>query len=114
MSRIILEIDAATLGTALTSMEMDRSPNGCLFKQIREFMFSNFVHCIVSICSRLCNRVADSLAAHGACNLESNSHMYLSQAPDFCNGSGFRRFVWNRCLMKTSVFCVKKRALFSR
>jgi ribonuclease HI len=38
MSRIILEIDAATLGTALTSMEMDRSPNGCLFKQIREFL----------------------------------------------------------------------------
>jgi hypothetical protein len=54
MSRIILETDATTLGTALTSMEMDQSPNGCLFKQIREFMFSNFVHCIVSICSRLC------------------------------------------------------------
>ena len=82
-SRIILETDTATPGTTLTSTENDRSPNGCLFKQIREFMFSNFVHCIVSICSRLCNRVEDSLASHGACNLKPDSHVYLSQAPDF-------------------------------
>jgi len=68
-SRIILETDTATPGTTLTSTENDRSPNGCLFKQIREFMFSNFVYCTISIFSRLCsNMVAHSLslAAHGA------------------------------------------------
>ena len=54
MTRIILETDAAVVGKAITSTTLDRSTNGCLFRQIREFMVSQFVCCTVSICSRLC------------------------------------------------------------
>ena len=77
---ILLETDEATLGNALISTEMDRSMNGCLFKQIWEYMSSHFVHCIISICSRMCNWVSHSLAAHGVCNLQAGSHEYMSQA----------------------------------
>jgi len=82
MTRIILETDAAVVGKAITSTTLDRSTNGCLFRQIREFMVSQFVCCTVSICSRLCNRVADALASFG-CTLEDGSSKYMSHIPDF-------------------------------
>ncbi|TVU38231.1 hypothetical protein EJB05_11588, partial [Eragrostis curvula] len=47
MPRIILETDAANLGRALTSDDMDLSPEGGIFKIIRSFMESNFVSCNV-------------------------------------------------------------------
>ncbi|WVZ54295.1 hypothetical protein U9M48_005117 [Paspalum notatum var. saurae] len=48
MTRIILETDSSTVGRAITSSEFDRSPNGCLFRQIRDFIASNFVQCTVN------------------------------------------------------------------
>ncbi|RLN12582.1 hypothetical protein C2845_PM09G13770 [Panicum miliaceum] len=82
MTRLVIETDAATVGRALRSTDLDRSPNGCLFSQIREFMMSQFIHCFVSVCPRSCNMVADSLVGHG-CTLEEGSCMYMSHAPDF-------------------------------
>lgn len=70
MSNIILETDASVLGQALTSDVMDRSPYGGLFRQIGNLIVSQFEECIVSVCPRSCNAVADSLAAHGACSAE--------------------------------------------
>ena len=50
MTRIMIETDAEILGRALTSEEYDRSSDGGLFRQIREFMCLQFVFCSVSIC----------------------------------------------------------------
>jgi len=82
MTRIILETDSTIAGKAITSNDFDRSINGFLFMQIREFMASNFVHCIVNVCPRSCNTVADSLAGFG-CTLEGDSCIYMSHPPDF-------------------------------
>ncbi|WVZ66998.1 hypothetical protein U9M48_016145, partial [Paspalum notatum var. saurae] len=45
MTRIILETDAATLGKTLTSSCFDKNSNGCLFRQIREFIEFHFQYC---------------------------------------------------------------------
>lgn len=42
MNRIILETDAANLAVAITSAELDGSPEGALYKKIREFVAGNF------------------------------------------------------------------------
>ena len=72
MTRIILETDAVTLGKALTSSCLDRSSNGCLFRQIREFIAFHFQYCYVSICSRVC-----------IASLDDGSSLYKSHMPDF-------------------------------
>ena len=71
MTKIVLETDASIVGRALMSTDFDRSPNGCLFRQIHELMMSQFVFCSVSVCARSCNKVADSLASYG-CTLEKD------------------------------------------
>jgi len=68
MTNVILETDASVLGGALKSAEMDRSPFGALFIQIRELMYFHFNNCRISVCSRICNKVADYMAAYGACH----------------------------------------------
>jgi hypothetical protein len=44
MSRIILETNATELKKALTTTNLDRSVEGCLFMQIRSFMNASFDH----------------------------------------------------------------------
>ena len=46
-------------------------------------MLSEFNSCVVSVCNRNCNLVADCLATHGACVLGSGSCVFMSQAPEF-------------------------------
>lgn len=82
MTKVILETDAAVLGSALTSDEMDRSLHGCLFRQIRRFMITEFESCIVSVCAKSCNRVADSLSAFGE-HVSGPGFIFMSQAPEF-------------------------------
>jgi hypothetical protein len=83
MMNIAIETDATVLAAALKSVQIDRSPVGCLIRQIRDFMRSEFASCIVSVCNRKCNLVAHCLATHGACVLGSDSTMLTSQAPRF-------------------------------
>ncbi|OQU93325.1 hypothetical protein SORBI_3001G521001 [Sorghum bicolor] len=83
MTNVILETDASMLGYALKSTDLDRSPLGALFIQIRELMFFQFNSCKISVCSRICNKVADCMAVYGACVITSGSHMFMSQAPPF-------------------------------
>ena len=68
MTNVILETDASVLGCALKSTELDRSPFDALFIQIRELMYFHFNNCRISVCSRICNKVADCMAAYGACH----------------------------------------------
>lgn len=82
MQRIILETDAAVLGNALNSDDMDSSMYGCLFRHIKAFLASQFDQFQVLVCPRECNRVADSLASHGASVMASSS-LFMSEAPEF-------------------------------
>lgn len=70
-------------GRALASNEYDRSPNGTLFRKIRQLMYLHFIQCTVSVCPRVCNSVADRLAAHGACDVNPGSCVFMCQAPVF-------------------------------
>jgi len=81
MSRIILEMDATVLATTLRSTDVDRSCIGALVVQIRDIMQSEFSSCTISVYNRNCNKVADSLATHGAYVLEGGSCVYMSDVP---------------------------------
>ena len=62
MTHIILETDASVVASALCSMEIDRSANGCLVRQIQDLMRMEFSCCLVSLCNRSCNKVADQVS----------------------------------------------------
>ncbi|GJN20559.1 hypothetical protein PR202_gb07951 [Eleusine coracana subsp. coracana] len=81
MPRIILETDAANLGCALTSEVWDDSPNDNIFRGLKEFMASNFTSCIVKVCPRECNRVADGLASHGRNAAPNGEPMFWCSTP---------------------------------
>jgi len=83
MPRIILETDATELVRGLTTTELDQSVDGCLLKQIRDFICSSFGYCSIQHCPRNCNRVADCLAMYGASVVSSGSTEFLSQVPTF-------------------------------
>jgi ribonuclease HI len=76
MSHVLLETDSTSLSEAMSSPNWDRSPLGSLFKQNRDLMRSEFVICKVSVCSRVCNRVAD------CSSVADNSRIFLDHAPD--------------------------------
>lgn len=83
MARIILETDVANFGLAITSIEMDRSPEGDLFRKIRLFMSENFVSCEVSVCPQVCNKVADCLATYGVNMVPDGERVFWCEAPRF-------------------------------
>jgi ribonuclease HI len=83
MTRIILETDARVLGEALRTTAMDRSPNGGLFRRIRDMMYNEFVSCFMSVVPRSCNFVADCLASHGTNDLSAGLQVFTSHTPDF-------------------------------
>ena len=69
------------LANALKSPSLDRSIIGALVVQIRDIMQSEFSFCNVLYCNRSCNKVADSLADHGAYAVECGSDVLISQVP---------------------------------
>ncbi|GJN04370.1 hypothetical protein PR202_ga21914 [Eleusine coracana subsp. coracana] len=83
MERIVLETNESVLGRAITSDTMDQSEGGGLFRRIRDFMRLSFSSYLVSVCPRICNRVADALATCGVSALPVGEHVYWCQAPSF-------------------------------
>ena len=79
MTRIILEMDATVLASALKSCCVDQSAIGGLVYQIRDIMCDDFSCCTVSVCNRSCNKVADCLAFYGAYVLFSGSEVFMNQ-----------------------------------
>uniref|UniRef100_A0A0E0EJL2 RNase H type-1 domain-containing protein n=1 Tax=Oryza meridionalis TaxID=40149 RepID=A0A0E0EJL2_9ORYZ len=59
MGRVVVETDAANLKLAISSQEMDQSSDGALFKIIRALLITSFDQYLVSVCPRICNKVAD-------------------------------------------------------
>jgi hypothetical protein len=83
MSKIILETNAMELEKGITTKELDRSVDGSLFRQIRDYMSSSFDICRVRHCPRSCNKVADYLAKYGRSVVSSGSVVFSSQVPTF-------------------------------
>ena len=74
----------------LTTFELDWSVDGCLLKQIRDFLDLSFDHCSIQYCPRSCNKVADCLAMYGASMVSSGSAVFLSQVPAFVSDQVYK------------------------
>ncbi|KAE8800678.1 hypothetical protein D1007_23677 [Hordeum vulgare] len=61
-----VESDYQTLVKALQSSELDKAPEGILFREIRVFARQNFNACSFSFAPRACNDLAHTVAAFGA------------------------------------------------
>jgi len=83
MPCIILETDASVLASVLNANGIDRSGVGGLIRQAQQIMRFEFSSCVISNCSRCCNKVADALATYGVCMLSSDTELLTSQSPDF-------------------------------
>jgi hypothetical protein len=55
-----VESDVQTLIQAVRTEEFDRSVNGVLFREIKDFVVANFSNVSFSFCPRECNEVATS------------------------------------------------------
>ena len=82
MPRIILEMDASVLASALKANEIDQSGVRGLIRQAQQIMRFEFSSCVISNCSRCCNKVADGLATYGVCMLSSDTELLISQSPE--------------------------------
>jgi hypothetical protein len=80
--RITLETDSTTVAKAIMSTKFDRDMNGALFRQIREFLMSNFISWSVNVCPRTYNYVTNILASYG-CTLDGDSCTNMSHPPNF-------------------------------
>ena len=83
MTRIILEMDATVLVSAIKSSCIDRSAIGGLVHQMRDIMHVEFSFCTVSVCNPSCNKVADCLVFHRAYVLSSGSEVFMNQVPNY-------------------------------
>lgn len=83
MASVVLETDAANLGHALSSVDLDLSPDGGLFKRIRRFIVEHFDVCRISVRPRCCNKVADRLATYGCTAVPDGEREFWCRAPSF-------------------------------
>jgi hypothetical protein len=65
MQLIILEMDVSVLARAIRAWGVDQNSIACLVNQIRDIMQLEFSSCIISVCSRACNKIAAGLAIYG-------------------------------------------------
>ncbi|KAE8817565.1 hypothetical protein D1007_04664 [Hordeum vulgare] len=83
MQRVQIETDAQMLVRAFSSMDMDLSPNGVLFREIRAQVFLHFSSFSLSYCPRACNRVAHVLANLGAKMVVEPQAVWPGRVPTF-------------------------------
>ena len=83
MTKIEVKTDAQMLGKALTSQDLNRRPDGVIFRKLRAFLRSNFDVFSISVFPRSCNKVADCLASFGVGTGATSSKCFWSQAPTF-------------------------------
>ena len=78
MPRIILETNTSVLASTLNVNGIDRSGVGGLIQQVQQIMRFEFSSCVISNCSRCCNKVADALATYGVCMLSTDTELLTS------------------------------------
>ncbi|VAI20629.1 hypothetical protein VPH35_084764 [Triticum aestivum] len=81
--RLILETDSLLLKQALTSNIYDLSHLGAIFRDIKCQHRVGLSHVSVKHCSRKCNHVAYTLAAHSTTMSRSTWEIWLDQFPPF-------------------------------
>ena len=74
ISKIVLETNASLVKSAVESGEYRLSALGGVITELRLLLMSEFVEARVQVCPRLCNKVADALAAFG-CNCPSDDQI---------------------------------------
>ena len=77
-----MEIDAVLVKNAVEGDEYRLSALGGIITELRLLLMSEFVQFRVEVCPRLCNKVADALAAFG-CNCPSDDQITWGDVPCF-------------------------------
>jgi ribonuclease HI len=81
MGNIILETNALNLVKALTSTNYDLAPEGIIYRDLRSFLYLNFVSVKVVFVPRSCNKVAHEIAALGASQQDVRK-LWMNTVPD--------------------------------
>ena len=80
ISRLDIETDASLVKAALASNDYRLSEVGGIITEMKLLLATDFSSCNISICNRVCNGVAHSLAALG-CNFPSGQTAIWEDAP---------------------------------
>jgi hypothetical protein len=99
-------MDGSVLARAIKASGVDRSPIACLVNQIRDIKRLEFSSCNISVCSRVCNKVTDGLAAYGASVLMSGSNVTMTEVLVFVSELVSGDFLVTEC--NIFVFEIKK------
>jgi hypothetical protein len=75
LSQVILEIDGTLVKAVLEGDEYRLSAWGGIITEIWLLIMSEFSSFSICVCPRLCNSVADALAAYGSCALNDDQVM---------------------------------------
>jgi hypothetical protein len=89
---VIFATNCMTLKHAMASDEMDLSPLGIEFRQIKFLLYINFIEIHIGHCHRVCDKPAHVLASLGAGAVYVNHATWAMEVPDFCSPFGNRRF----------------------
>ncbi|KAI4989043.1 hypothetical protein ZWY2020_036360 [Hordeum vulgare] len=76
-----VESDCQTLVKALQSSELDKAPEGILFREIRVFARQNFNACSFSFAPTACNDLAHTVASFGP-TLQVSSELWPDDLPN--------------------------------
>ena len=85
LSRVILETDATLVKAVVEGDEYRLSAWGGIITQLRLLLMSEFSSFSICVCPRLCNSVADALAAYGSYALSDDDVMW-DDVPLFVEG----------------------------
>jgi ribonuclease HI len=84
MGKLHIESDAMNLIKAMQDNELDRTPEGVIYRDIRAFIRLNFISVSFSHCPRVCNKLAHELATVGVRRHDVRS-LWLESWPDDVN-----------------------------
>ncbi|CAD6334058.1 unnamed protein product [Miscanthus lutarioriparius] len=85
LPRVVLETDASLVKTAIEGDENRLSACGGIITEIRLLLMSEFSSFSIFVCPRLCNKVADTLAAYG-CRVLNDDRVIWDDVPLFVEG----------------------------
>jgi ribonuclease HI len=85
LHKIVMEVDASLIKVAVEGDYYRLSAMGGVITELRLILLYEFVEAKVEVCPRICNRVADALAAYG-CKYPSDDSVTWESVPHFVEG----------------------------
>jgi ribonuclease HI len=85
LHKIVMEVDASLIKDAVEGDNYRLSAMDGVITVLRLILLSEFVEAKVEVCPRICNRVADALAAYG-CKYPSGDLVTWESIPHFVEG----------------------------